>query len=375
MRTENGTRKRIVALVNGGEEGALGTRARSLFEPLGDRYTLNYFYRGASKLGSLRRFLGAVSVLRPDLVYVLDTAVSGAGAAVLARRLLGTRFVVDTGDLGYELAELTGTPRWPGRKMIGLVESSALRLADAVIVRGTYHKQILEAAGRRDVHLIRDGIHAARSRPRDVSDLRRALGLEGCLCAGMMGSIRWNRRHAMCYGWDLVEAMGLLDPALPVRAVVVGDGDGLPYLQKRAKELGAAERMRFVGRVPYAQVPCYTGLMDVALSTQTNNRVGHVRTTGKLPEYMAAGCYVLATDVGEARLLLPPEMRLPYEGVKDSQYPARLARKITELSGWQRGRLRQAAEVTTARARAELDYGYLSARLGEVLARQMKAES
>ena len=87
--------------------------------------------------------------------------------------------------------------------------------------------------------------------------------------------------------------------ALPVRALIVGDGDGLPHLQQRAQELGLGDRVRFTGRVPIEEVPLYTSMMDVALSTQTNNRIGQVRTTGKLPEYMAAGCYVLATDVGK----------------------------------------------------------------------------
>ena len=100
--------------------------------------------------------------------------------------------------------------------------------------------------------------------------------------------------------------------------------------------------------------------MDAALSTQTNNRVGSVRTTGKLAHYMACGCYVLATDVGEARLLLPPEMRLPYDGIKDAAYPARLAQKIAELADWDAARLGEATAGTVACAQADLDYRHLS---------------
>jgi glycosyltransferase involved in cell wall biosynthesis len=171
----------------------------------------------------------------------------------------------------------------------------------------------------------------------------------------------------MCYGWDLVEAMALVEARLPVRALVVGDGEGLEYLRSRTAELGIENRVRFVGRVPYAELSTYIALMDIAVSTQTNNRVGEVRTTGKLPAYMASGCYVLASDVGEARLLLPPEMRLPYRGVKDDAYPERLAQKITELAGWGPERLAEATKGTVARAREELDYRYLSSRLELVL--------
>jgi glycosyltransferase involved in cell wall biosynthesis len=357
----------VAVVVNGGVESALGVRARGLFGPLSLKYDVHYLYREAGKMMSAGAFLRSLARLRPAVVYVLDTAFSGASAAILARRLFRGGLIVDTGDLGYELAELKGEPGWIGRQAIRAVEASALRAADAVVVRGTSHKRILEDAGLSRVHVIRDGVDVGRGDEADVSRLRRELGLEGALCVGMIGSLRWNRRYRICYGWDLVEAMALLDARLPVRALVVGDGDGLPHLKARAAELGIEGRVRFVGRVPYAELGSYLALMDVAVSTQTNNRVGEVRTTGKLPAYMASGCYVVASDVGEARLLLPPEMRIPYDGVKDDAYPARLAQKITELAGSDRQRRTDATKKTVARARAELVYRYLSSRLEQVL--------
>jgi len=358
---------RVAVVVNGGVESALGARTRGLFGPLSLKYDVHYLYREAGKMMSAAAFLRSLTRLRPAVVYVLDTALSGAGAAILARLLFRGRLVVDTGDLGYELAELKGQPGWIGRQAIRAVEASALRSADAVVVRGTSHKRILDDAGLSRVHVIRDGVDVEPGDEAEVSRLRRELGLEGALCVGMIGSLRWNRRYSMCYGWDLIEAMALLDARLPVRALVVGDGDGLPHLKTRAAELGIEGRVRFVGRVPYAELGSYLALMDAAVSTQTNNRVGEVRTTGKLPAYMASGCYVVATDVGEARLVLPPEMRLPYDGVKDGAYPERLAQKITELAGWERQRLNDATKETVARARAELDYRCLSSRLEQVL--------
>ena len=77
---------------------------------------------------------------------------------------------------------------------------------------------------------------------------------------------------------------------------------------------------------------------------------------------MAAGCFVIASDVGEARLLLP-EMRLPYDGVKDDRYPERLATRIAELAAREPEQLWMAANTTVARAREELDYTHLSSRL------------
>ena len=365
---------RVVVLVNGSREGGAAVRARGLFDPLRNRLDIVYSHRDAGRVRAFRAFVAQIHDLRPMLVYVVDVGVANAGAAITARLLLRTPFVVDTGDLAYELARSTGRHGYVGRGIVRVVEGLALRLACAIVVRGTYHKEFLERAGRRSVHLIRDGVDT-RSRPRGDGALRRKLGVADAVCVGMMGSLRWNRRRRVCYGWDVVEAMALLEPELPVRAVVIGDGDGLPYLRQRARELGVSDRIRFVGRIPYADVPGYLNVFDVAVSTQTNDRVGRVRTTGKLPEYMAAGCYVLATDVGEARLLLPPEMRLPYAGSSDAEHPRRLANRIAEIAQTEPERLREAAVELITRARDELDYQELSVRLRNVLATILERET
>jgi glycosyltransferase involved in cell wall biosynthesis len=69
--------------------------------------------------------------------------------------------------------------------------------------------------------------------------------------------------------------------------------------------------------------------MDAAISTQSNDAVGAVRTTGKLPLYLACGCPVLASHVGEAaRLLGPLGWTIPYDGTVDRSYPERLAQAV-----------------------------------------------
>ena len=96
-----------------------------------------------------------------------------------------------------------------------MVEWLSLHLAELVVVRGSFHKPMLEAAGVRHVTVIRDGIHPDRSYPRDVSALRRGWGWDGFLCVGLMGTLKWASRLQMCYGWDLIEAMGKIDAGPP----------------------------------------------------------------------------------------------------------------------------------------------------------------
>ena len=105
--------------------------------------------------------------------------------------------------------------------------------------------------------------------------------------------------------------------------------------------------------------------MDICLSTQTNDLPGQVRTTGKLPLYLAAGKYILASRVGEASLVMCDEMLVDYAGVRDESYPRELADRVTQLLN-DRGRLARGAD-NVAVARLRFDYGVLSQRLAEML--------
>src|SRR5205807_1940452 len=95
------------------------------------------------------------------------------------------------------------------------------------------------------------------------------------------------------------------------------------------------------------------------------NLVGRVRTTGKLPLFLSCGRFVLATRVGEAARVLPPEMLLDYDGDFDPIYPRRLAARLDELAQNQSALVR--GSNTREIAASEFDYGVLGPRLAAVL--------
>jgi glycosyltransferase involved in cell wall biosynthesis len=231
----------------------------------------------------------------------------------------------------YELFKTTGQKGFLGLLLTKILENSALRLSDVIIVRGSFHKTWLEQHGYKNVVHIPDGVDTSFSKPMDVKDLRERLGLSEHLIVGMMGTTNWSKKLKLCYGWELIEALKYLKN-LKVKGIIIGTGTGLPRLKQRAKELGILDNVVFVGRIPYSAVPKYISFMDVCISTQTDNLVGKVRTTGKLIEYLACGKYVIATDVGDAKNILKNiGMLLPYHGVKDENYPKLLADKIKWL--------------------------------------------
>ena len=134
------------------------------------------------------------------------------------------------------------------------------------------------------------------------------------------------------YGWELAEALALIPAEVPITGVVVGDGPGRPVLEAARDRLGLGDRLRLIGRVPHEEVPAWMNVFDVGLSTQTDDPVGWGRTTAKLPEYLACGTPVVCSDVGEAhRWLASSGQTLPYRGLRDRTYPARLAERLGTL--------------------------------------------
>lgn len=258
---------------------------------------------------------------RAEVLYLVDVGKTTAPAAVLGR-LMGKRVVVDTGDACYALARSIGDRGFAGLLVVGIGERLALRSASEVVVRGRAHATHVPGHA---THI--PDVPPAGVGPTSAADLRRSLGLDGSFVVGLVGSLNLSRRHGVSYGWDLIEVPPHAAPE--VVALIVGDGSGLEPLRRRARDLAVSDRCRFVGRVSTERVAEYVCAMDIALSTQTNDLVGQVRTTGKLPLYLACGRPVLASHVGEAAVVLGPVgWTLPYQGVVDRDYPARLVEKI-----------------------------------------------
>lgn len=301
------------------------------------------------------RALQAISRSRARVVYLIDIGVSTTIAAIGAR-VLRRRVVVDTGDLAYELARSVGGRSRLGLAAVWLGERAALSSASHVVVRGTEH---LSHVGQPATFA--PDLPPPSARPLPAEDTRRGLELEDAFVVGLVGSLNWAQRLGTTYGWDLIEALPYTPPQ--VTALIVGDGSGRARLESRARVLGVEQRCRFLGSVPSRDVVKWVSAMDAAISTQTNDAVGAVRTTGKLPLYLACGCPVLASDVGEARRLLGPlGWTIRYDDVVDEEYPRRLAAAIRRWADDPEGaadRRRQALDI----AATAFDVGAVRARV------------
>ena len=326
----------VTVLVNGSAVSVQGPRARHLF---GTSARIVYKTRG--RLGSVPEVAKALVAERPDWIYCIDLGVPSALLAALRSKLDPTvRLAYELGDPARPLLE----PQGRSALEVRVAHEFDRRLpagADALVFRGYYLERYFRehAAGGRSLPpncFVPDGVDTQQFRPLrehpDVLALKRAHGLEGRFVVGIVGSLHHNPRLGLFYGWDLAEALATLSPNEPIVGVVVGDGTGRDVLEATRTRLGLGERLKLVGRVSHDQVPLWMNAFDVGLSTQTDDPVGWGRTTAKLPEYLACGTVLAATDVGEAhRLLAATGQTLRYQGLRDDAYPRRLAAHLCEL--------------------------------------------
>jgi glycosyltransferase involved in cell wall biosynthesis len=348
----------ITFIANGGGDSAAAERARRIAQAT--NHPTQVVHREHGRIRSIANLVRRSRTARPDLVYCVDLAAVPVATAVLTGR--HQRFVVDTGD--YPSAFLAHIDA--GRARISAaraLETLTYRKAEAIVVRGRFHEAVVRERYQGRVEVIPDGVDLDLVQPVVDARLRASLGLADVLTVGIAGHFTWYDKLGGGLGWEVVNALAAL-PGAPVHAVFIGDGPGLPRLRLLAAQLGVADRVHILGRVPYTEYGRYLGVIDVCILTQTDDPASWVRTTGKLPGYLAAGRYVLASAVGSAVDVLPEEMLIPYDGRWDVQYPMKLA-----------DRLRRVVERPTMlraglglRAKAEdFDYRVIAARAAALL--------
>jgi len=270
----------------------------------------------AAERALLRRLARA---RRPDVVVAYDCDPRELRPALLLRAR-GVPLAVETGDVAADVLRALGASR---RRVAQRRATEALtwRVADGLLVRGAGFVEVLAEHGvRRRTHVVPEGVDLERFAPRSADRGRALLGLRpGDVAAGVVGSIVWSPRERTAYGWELVEAL----PRLPehVRAVLVGPGDGTGPLRERARELGVADRLLTPGPIAHELVPDALAALDAVTWTQTPDAAGRCRTTLKLPEYLAAGKFIVASDVGAARRAIDGNgVRIAYAGGRDPAY-------------------------------------------------------
>ncbi|MEQ1849914.1 MAG: glycosyltransferase family 4 protein [Candidatus Peribacteraceae bacterium] len=172
---------------------------------------------------------------------------------------------------------------------------------DIVTAISTDLVKTAESFGRKDVHLIPNGI--------DLSAFQSAVQT----VSKDSGRVLFVGRLEQMKGIDTLlrafkRAIAGLPPSVHLR--IVGDGSEKQSLQRLATELDIDHRVQFVGKVPHEKVAIEFAAAEIFAGLSRSEALGNV-----FIEAQAAGCAVLGTTVGgipdtvkdgESGLLVPP---------------------------------------------------------------------
>jgi hypothetical protein len=264
-------------------KGAGSNEEARIAELLADHDVELFPFDREHKAGNVLAILRRARRLRPALLVMEHTGIAGGIALLLARGLLGIRFVVSTGDaVGPYLAAVHPALAIPA----AIYERVLYRASDGYIGWTPYlvgraialgAPRAMTAAGftlHAELPLTRDEVRDELGIPRDV------------LLFGIVGSLPWNPHKGYCYGLELVQAVKRARRD-DVAVVVVGAGTGLARLRELAgDDLG--RRVFLPGPVPHRLVASYLAAMDVGSLPQTLDQVGALRYTTKITEYVTA---------------------------------------------------------------------------------------
>jgi len=245
-----------------------------------------------------------------DRVYATTMVRRCALGAALARRPLVVKLVADeayererrTGRFDGSLEDFQRLPGGPRVRALRSTRNAALRRARRVVVPSAYLREIALGWG-----LSADRVTVVPNPAPEVpehptrEEARAALGIEG-FALGTAGRLTAQKALG-----DALEAVGRVPG---VELLVRGDGPERGPLERRAAEVGVADRVRFLGPGTRDDVVTLFRAVDAALVTSAWENLPHTAL-----EALAAGTPVIATAVGgipevvvdgENGLLVPP---------------------------------------------------------------------
>ena len=271
QQAEFGAESRLVAWIRARLPAALGELAEVAYN-----------------VPAYRRLRSAAGPFRPDIVYERYNLFYLAGA-LLARRL-GVPFYLEVNaPIADERTQFSGLRL---RGLARRLEAWTWRAATRVVAVTGVLKAMIVAAGvaPERIEVVPNGIDPAAFAGLPVRPTE-----PDPLVLGFVGFVRdWHGLDAV------IAAMAGYSGTPRLDLVVIGDGPARAALERQAAALGIADRVRFTGLAPHADVPRLVAGFDIALQP----RAVAYASPLKLFDYMAAGRAIVAPDQPNIREIL-----------------------------------------------------------------------
>ena len=246
----------------------------------------------------VRRLGAMIRKDRPDVVVIDHCAVGGALPYILLGRVSRRfpRFILDVRSQPVESTGVVGRLRVL-EYLAALALGARLLPGVTFLTQGMGRHELRRVRSRRSYGVWGSGVDPARFAPERWLDsaqkLRQELGVDDRFVVLYHGEVSPNR------GLDIaIEAFALLsrrclEPA-PLLAVL-GDGVARASLEQLAATLEAP--VRFLGRVPYEDVPAYVVMSDVALMALPDHKDWRYQFPLKFAECMASGTPAIVSAI------------------------------------------------------------------------------
>ena len=168
---------------------------------------------------------------------------------------------------------------------------------------------------------IAPGIDTDHFSPQDARELRKELGLTEKKVIVSVGRLVHRKGQDV-----LIEAMPAIIKEVPqAHILMIGEGPYRSYLENRVKSLGIQERVTFIGRIQYADLPRYICAGDVFVMP-SRSRLAGLEVEGLGIVYLeasACGLPVIAGNSGGAPdAVLEGETGLVVDGTKKEDVAA-----------------------------------------------------
>jgi glycosyltransferase involved in cell wall biosynthesis len=214
-------------------------------------------------------------------------------------KLLGKKYVYDQHDVCPELYESKFERRDGAYRALLFLERLSYRTADLVISTNQSYREIArERGGIQDERsvIVRNGVDRHQFyRRKPKLELKQPFPCMA-LYLGVMGKQDGVDRVVQT-AYHMAHTYGRRD----VLFLMVGNGECWQELQDLSRELGVAEMMRFVGRIPDELLLEYLSATDVCLAPDPPDRMNQLSTMTKIMEYMACERPIVSFDLLETR--------------------------------------------------------------------------
>jgi glycosyltransferase involved in cell wall biosynthesis len=110
------------------------------------------------------------------------------------------------------------------------------------------------------------------------------------------------------------------------KLLLIGGGEQDRELREQVRRLGLTSQVIFTGFIPYAELPNYMRLADVAINTLERNLVADVALPNKVLQYVASGLRVVSTELSGLRSIFVNSNAVAWE-----ESPERVVKKALQI--------------------------------------------